>query len=77
VNAFHVCGATFAAWAVVLAFLGITREGFPGSRGGARLVGAVSVILATAAIGSGIYTSATEDEEEQTKGEESALVPGS
>jgi hypothetical protein len=76
VNAFHVCGAIFAAWAVVLAFLGITREGFPGSRGGARVVGAISVTLAIAAIGSGIYTAATEDEEEEKKGKESALVRG-
>jgi hypothetical protein len=76
VNAFHVCGALFAVWAVVLAFLGITREAFPGTDGGARVVGAVSVILAIAAIGTGIYTSATEEEEE-TKGEGAGLVRGS
>jgi hypothetical protein len=63
VNAFHVCGIILAAWALVVSFLGITREDFPGSAGAARLVGAISVILAFAAIGTGIYTGATEEEE--------------
>ena len=72
-NAFHVCGGILAIWAVVLSFLGITREGFPGSRGAARIVGAISVILVVAAIGSGIYTAANEEEEEG--GAEAALVP--
>jgi hypothetical protein len=76
VNAFHVCGAIFAIWAVVLAFLGITREAFPGSAGGARIVGAISVILAIAAIGTGIYTAATEEHEEPTEGEGVGLIRG-
>jgi hypothetical protein len=76
VNAFHVCGAIFAAWAVLVTFLGLTRENFPGSDGAARLVGGISVILAIGAIGTGIYTAATE-EEEQKPGEEAALVLGS
>jgi plastocyanin len=66
-NAFHVIGAVLAAWALVLAGLGVTREGFPGKRG-AVLVGATSVLLAVAAISSAIITSALEDEE----GEEAA-----
>lgn len=70
VNAFHVCGILFAVWAVTVSFLGITRENFPASDGAARLVGAISVLLAIAAVGSAIYTSATEEEE----GEEQALV---
>jgi hypothetical protein len=73
VNAFHVCGGLFAVWAVIVAFLGITREGFPGSIGAERAVGTVSAILAVAAIGTAIYTSATEEEEEEG-GEEQAYV---
>jgi hypothetical protein len=73
VNAFHVCGALFAAWAVIVSFVGITREDFPASAGAARAVGAVSVLLAVAAIGSAIITSANEEEEEEG-GEEQALV---
>jgi hypothetical protein len=74
VNAFHVCGILFAVWAVTVAFLGISRESFPSTEGAARAVGAISVLLAMAAIGTAIYTSATEEEEEG--GEEQALVLG-
>ena len=62
-NAFHVCGIAFAAWALIVSFLGITRERFPGSASAARLIGAVSVLLAVAAIGTAIYTAANEEEE--------------
>jgi hypothetical protein len=61
VNAFHVCGVILAAWAVIVSVIGITREDFPGNDGAARLVGAVSVILVAAAIGTALYTSATEE----------------
>jgi hypothetical protein len=69
VNAFHVCGALFAVWALVVSFLGITRERFPSTDGAARAVGLVSVVLCLGAIGTAIYTSATEEEhggEEET-----------
>jgi hypothetical protein len=73
VNAFHVCGVLFAAWAVVISVLGITRESFPGSDGAARLLGLVSAVLCLATIGTAIYTSATEEEEHEGE-EESALL---
>jgi hypothetical protein len=73
VNAFHVCGVLFAAWALIVSFLGITREGFPASDGAERAVGAISVILAVAAIATAIYTAATEEHE---GGEEQAIVLG-
>jgi hypothetical protein len=73
VNAFHFCGIALAAWALLTAFLGITRENFPGSPGAEKLVGTISVLLALATIGAGIYTAATEEEEEEG-GEEAALV---
>ena len=63
-NAFHVLGALFAVWAVTLAALGITREDFPRAGGQTLVVGTLSVLLALGAIGSGIITSALEDEEE-------------
>jgi hypothetical protein len=74
VNAFHVCGILFAVWALTVSFLGITREGFPATRGAARLVGLVSVVLCAAAIGTAIYTSATE--EHGGEEEEHGLVQG-
>jgi hypothetical protein len=75
VNAFHVCGIIFAAWALLVSFLGITRENFPNSAGAARLVGGVSVLLAVAAIGTAIYTTATEEEEGEGGEEAAAVLP--
>ena len=72
-NAFHVCGIVFVVWALTVAFLGITRESFPASDGAARAVYAISLLLAAAAIGSGIYTAATEEEEEH-EGEEALVL---
>ena len=72
VNAFHVCGILFAVWALTVSFLGIKHEKFPASKGAAVVVGAISSVLAIAAVGSAVYTSATEEEE----GEEEALVLG-
>jgi hypothetical protein len=74
VNAFHVCGAILAVWAVIVSFLGITREGFPGTEGAARVVGAISVVLVLAAIGTAVYTSATEEHEGDEGGHEEAAV---
>jgi hypothetical protein len=75
VNAFHVFGLLFAAWAVIVSFVGITHEDFPASAGAQRAVAAVSLLLAVATIGSAIYTSATEEHE--PGGEEHALIRGS
>jgi hypothetical protein len=58
VNAFEVAGSVLAVWAVVLAALGISREGFPGKA--EKLVAAISVILVAIAIGSAIYVGVTE-----------------
>jgi hypothetical protein len=71
VNAYHVCGIVLAVWAVCVSFVGITREDFPSSAGQQRLVAVVSITLALATIGTAIYTSATEDEDDSG---ESALV---
>ena len=75
-NAFHVCGSILAAWALLLSFLGITREGFPGSTASARVVGAISVLLVAAAIFSAIYVGATEKKDEGKGGDKTgALLP--
>ena len=73
-NAFHVLGGLLAIWALVVSFLGITREGFPEGRAQERLVGAISVLLVAGAIGSAIYVGATEEEEHEEDGEQAALV---
>ena len=72
-NAFHVFGVLFALWAVLLTFVGVTREEFPATAGAQRAVALVSVLLAAATIGSAIYTSATEDEDESGGHEQSVI----
>jgi hypothetical protein len=71
VNAFEVVGPILIAWAIIVGFLGITRENFPASKGAERVVGVVSVVLVVLAIGAAIYTGANE----KKKGEEKAAVP--
>jgi hypothetical protein len=74
VNAYHFIGIAFAAWAVIVSFVGITREDFPSSAGAARTVGAISVLLAIGTVGSAIYTAATEEHGGAEGGEEHALI---
>jgi hypothetical protein len=73
VNTFEVIGVVFAVWAVAVSFVGVTHEDFPSTPATARAVGAISVLLAIATIGSAIITSANEEEEEGG-GEEQALI---
>ena len=74
-TAFYVMGSILAAWAVLVAILGVTREGFPGSQGAERAVGVISAVLVLGAIGTAIYGGATHEEhEEHEGGEEAALV---
>ena len=57
-EAFYVLGGLFAAWAVLLGALGITRHAtFPPSPGAARGVMAISLVLFLAAIASAVLTS--------------------
>jgi plastocyanin len=69
VNAFHVIGGLFAVWAVVLTAIGIRREDFPRPGLQTIAVGTISVLLAASAIGSGIVTSALEEEEKAEEGD--------
>ena len=74
-NAFHVSGIILALWALLVTFIGVTREGFPATAGAARAVGAISIVLTIAAIGSGIYSSTTEEEEGGEEEESALLLP--
>lgn len=70
VTGFYFVGGALAAWALLVSALGVMREDFPRTPGAARLVGAVSVLLVVAAVGTAIYLSATE--EHPPKGEHTA-----
>lgn len=72
VNAFHVMGGVLAVWALLVSFLGVTRENFPATKNAERLVAAISVVLVAAAIGAAVITGANEEDEEG--GGEAALV---
>jgi plastocyanin len=76
VNAFHVVGALLAIWAVCLAIVGITREGFPRGRSQTVAVGVVSVVLAAGAIGSAIAVGALEEDKGESPGERGGEAAG-
>ena len=71
---FYVCGVVLACWALLVTFIGVTRDGFPASPGAERLVGLISFVLVALAIGTAIYGAANEEEEEGDEGGEAALV---
>ena len=60
---FYIAGIVLAVWALLVTAIGIMREDFPATQGATRLVGAISLLLVVAAIGSAIYLSATEEHE--------------
>jgi hypothetical protein len=64
VNAWYVFGSILAGWALLVSFIGITREKFPASRGATLIVGAISILLAVLAIGAAVYSGIHEEEEE-------------
>jgi hypothetical protein len=71
---FYVAGGILAGWALLVSFLGITREDFPASPMGSRLVAAISIVLVAAAIFTAIYSGITEEEEEHEDERPTALV---
>ena len=73
ITAFHVFGAVFAVFAVVVAGLGVMKHGFP-SKTGEKVVIALAAVLMLSTVGSAIATSGEEEpkgsehREEPTKG---------
>jgi plastocyanin len=61
---FYIAGGALAVWAVVLAALGITRPGFPGSRAGRRGVVAASALLVVTTMTAAVATAGEEGEGE-------------
>lgn len=61
---FYVAGGVLAAWAVLLALRGITSSGFPGSRGGSRLVILASALFVAATMTTAVLTAGEEEESE-------------
>jgi hypothetical protein len=59
---FYFVGGALAVWAVVVTALGLMREGFPASKSSERIVTAISVVLALAAISTAVIAAASESE---------------
>jgi hypothetical protein len=75
VTPFYVCGIVLAVWALVVTFIGVTRDGFPASAGAERMVGLISLVLVAVAIGTAIYGAANQEHgEEGEEDQEAALV---
>ena len=55
-TAFYLAGGALAAWAVILAAVGLSRPEFPGSDGAARGVMAISTVLVIAAMAAAVAT---------------------
>ena len=56
-TAFFIAGGALAAWAVILAFFGLTRPEFPGNAAAARGVMAISTVLVAGAMVAAVATS--------------------
>jgi hypothetical protein len=63
IGAFHVVGAVFVLWALLLAVLGFRSPNFPSNIGGQRVVIAISLLLMLGSIGSAIYTAIHEEDD--------------
>jgi hypothetical protein len=53
---FYIAAGAFAVWAVVLAFVGLSRPGFPGGERGGRLVMLLSFALMAAVMATAVST---------------------
>src|SRR4051794_35715641 len=72
---FYIAGVAFAAWAVLLSFLGLSRASFPGGRRGQGVVSGTGGARAAAALGPAIGTASTEKPEAEAKAPKRAAPP--
>lgn len=54
---FYIAGGVLAAWAVLVAFLGLRQPEFPGRLGGQRIVMGISMVLVLGAMTAAVVTS--------------------
>ena len=67
VSLFFFAAVLAALWAVGLTFLGLRHPSFPGGKGGARIIAAVSIVLAFAGIGAAVITGLEEEHEKEAE----------
>lgn len=73
-HVYYVFGGCLVAWAVIVAALGIFKEGFPARKTTERVVVAISVLLALATISSAAIGGKNEKKEASPK--QAAFLPG-
>jgi uncharacterized cupredoxin-like copper-binding protein len=66
---YFVLGSAFVVWALVMAFVGLTREGFPPSRTTARTMMGISAVFLIAVLVALITTTDKEHPREEAKAE--------
>ena len=69
INAFHVIGACFAIWAVLVSVLGFVSADFPKTNGAQRVVVVISALLLVGTVGAAIATSEKHGEHESSHGD--------
>ncbi len=67
VSLFFFAAVLAALWAVGLTFLGLRHPSFPGGEGGARIIAAVSCVLAFAGIAAAIITGLEEEHHKEAE----------
>ena len=74
---FFFVAVIVALWAVALTVLGLRNPGFPGKEGGARIIAAVSFVVAGAGIATAVISGHEEEvaKEAEAKAEEPAPAP--
>ena len=55
-TAFYIAGGVLAAWAVIVAFLGIVRPGFPSGDAGRSIVIALTALFVLGATSTAVIT---------------------
>jgi hypothetical protein len=71
---FYICGGLLVVWALILSFLGVTRENFP-SAGGEKVCAGLTVVLVVIAIGTAIGGAIVEQNDEEESGKGVGAVP--
>jgi hypothetical protein len=73
-HVYYVFGGCLVAWAIIVAGLGIFKEGFPATKTAERVAVAISVLLALATISSAAIGG--KNEKNESRPDKAAFVPG-
>lgn len=72
---FYIVGGLLAAWAVILAAIGLSRPNFPGNDGVTRAAIGTTVLLVVATLGTALGTASTPTGDNEAVAKKEAAVP--